>query len=272
MRSLMKVGVGLLLLAFLLIAMSYTMLRAQGTSNRANPEGRMVASETRTVGADVTEIDLSGPIDMTLRQGAIASLIVRGEQRLLGTIDTTQDGKSLRIGTKGMLLHHRQPLQVLLVLPSIDRLNIRGSGDSTINGFSGERVEVQLYGSGSVKFNGRFRDVMAAVHGSGDMEMNGGSSNAVAVALMGSGQMTVVGSCREFKADQTGSGDLDAEHLAADATLVNLRGSGSSVVRALKTADVTLRGSGDISVLGNPTTRNINKTGSGDVVFRDEDE
>lgn len=272
MRTLMKIGFGLLLLAFMLIAMSYTMLRAQGTSNRTNPEGRMVASATRTIGADVTEIDLSGPIDMTLRQGAIASLTVRGEQRLLGNVDTTQDGKSLRIGTKGMLLHHRQPLQVVLVLPSIDKLSIRGSGDSTINGFSGERIDVQLYGSGNVKFNGRYKDVMAAVHGSGDMEMNGGSSDKVAVALVGSGQMTVVGSCKEFKADQTGSGDLDAEHLAADATLVNLRGSGTSVVRAIKTADVTLRGSGDVSVLGSPTTRNINKTGSGDVVFRDHDE
>ena len=272
MRTLIKIGFGLLLLAVMLIAMSYTMLRAQGTSNRTNPEGRMVASETRSIGADVTDIDLSGPIDMTLRQGAIASLTVRGEQRLLGNVDTTQNGKSLRIGTKGMLLHHRQPLQVVLVLPSIDKLSIRGSGDSTINGFSGERIDVQLHGSGDVKFNGRYKDVMAAVHGSGDMEMNGGSSDKVAVALVGSGRMTVVGSCKEFKADQTGSGDLDAEHLAADATLVNLRGSGTSVVRALKSADVTLRGSGDISVLGNPASRNINKTGSGDVVFRDHEE
>jgi mannose-6-phosphate isomerase-like protein (cupin superfamily) len=205
-----------------------------------------------------------------LRQGAIPSLTVRGEQRLLGNIDTTQDGNKLHIGTKGMLLHHRQPLQVVLTLPSIDKLNIRGSGDSTINGFSGERVEVQLYGSGNVKFNGRYKDVQAAVHGSGDLEMNGGSSDKVAVSLVGSGQMTVVGSCKEFKAEQTGSGDLDAEHLAADITEINLRGSGTSVVQALKEADVTLRGSGDVSVLGSPNKRNINKTGSGDVVFRDE--
>jgi hypothetical protein len=268
-RTLLKIGFGLLLLSFLLIGMSFSMLKAQGTSNHSNPEGRMVSSETRTIGADVTQIDLSGPIDMTLRQGAVASLVVKGEQRLLGNIDTTQEGKMLHIGTKGMLLHHRQPLQVVLVLPSIDKLSIRGSGDSTINGFSGEKVDVQLFGSGNVKFNGRYKDVSAAVHGSGDMEMNGGSSDKVDVALVGSGQMTVVGSCKEFKADQTGSGDLDAEHLAADATEVNLRGSGTSVVQAIKTAQVTVRGSGDVSVLGNPTERVLNKTGSGGINFRD---
>ena len=268
MRALLKIGFGLLLLGFMLIGMSYSVLRAQGTTSRSNPEGRMVASETRHIGTDVTEIDLSGPIDMTLRQGAVASLTVKGEQRLLGNVDTTQEGKLLHIGTKGMLLHHRQPLQVVLVLPSINKLNIRGSGDSTINGFSGDRVDVQLFGSGNVKFNGRYKDVSAAVHGSGDMEMNGGSSDKVEVALVGSGQMTVVGSCKEFKADQTGSGDLDAEHLASDATAVNLRGSGTSVVQALKTAEVTVRGSGDVSVLGNPTERNVSKTGSGDVTFK----
>ncbi|MFL6659488.1 MAG: head GIN domain-containing protein [Massilia sp.] len=270
MRTLFKIGMGLLLLAFMLIGLSFTMLRAQGSTSHSNPEGRTLATETRSISSDVTEIDLSGPIDLTLRQGAIASMVVSGEQRLLTNIDTTAEGKLLHIGTKGMLLHHRLPLKVVLVLPSISKLAVRGSGDSTINGFSGEKVDVQLYGSGNVKFNGRYKDVTAAVHGSGDMEMNGGSSEKVEVALVGSGKMTVVGSCKEFKADQTGSGDLDAEHLTSDATAVNLRGSGTSVVQAVKTADVTVRGSGDVSVLGNPSQRVVNKTGSGDVVFREE--
>ena len=269
MRTLVKVGFGLLLLAVLLIAMSFSMLRAQGTSNRSNPEGRMVSSETRAITPEVIEIELSGPIDMTLRQGAIASMKVSGEKRFLGNIDTTQSGKLLHIGTKGMLLHHRQPLQVIVTLPSIEKLSIRGSGDSTVNGFSGDKVDVQLFGSGNLKFNGRFKDVSASVLGSGDLEMNGGSSDKVSVALVGSGQMTVVGSSRLFKAEQTGSGDLDAEHLAADVTEVNLRGSGSSVVQAIKTAEVTVRGSGDVSVIGNPGERSVNKTGSGDVTFRD---
>ncbi|MBC7452772.1 MAG: DUF2807 domain-containing protein, partial [Massilia sp.] len=112
-------------------------------------------------------------------------------------------------------------------------------------------------------------EVMASVLGSGNMEMNGGSSDKVSVALVGSGGMTVVGSCKQFKADQTGSGDLDGEHLAADATTLNLRGSGTAVVQALETVEVTLRGSGDVNVIGNPAARTVNKTGSGDVNFQD---
>jgi hypothetical protein len=268
MRALMKVGLSLLVLAFLLIGLSYSMLRAQGISGTSNPAGRTLQSETRSLGKQVHAIDIGGPIDLTLRQGAVASLVVRGEQRLLGNIDTTAgDDGTLHIDTVGMLLHHRQPLQVTLVLPSIDNINVRGSGDSTVNGFSGERIEVQLNGSGNVKFNGRFRQVKAAIHGSGELEMNGGASDNVEAAVIGSGKLTVVGSSQQFKAELTGSGDIDARHLGADSVDLQLMGSGDAVVTALKSLSVTLRGSGDVVVHGAPQERNVSRDGSGEVSF-----
>ncbi|MGZ8290796.1 MAG: GIN domain-containing protein [Telluria sp.] len=268
MRSLMKVGFGLLVLAFALIGLSYTMIRAEGTSGPSNPEGRMLDAETRKVDARIVNVDLSGPINLTLRQGAVPSLMVRGEKRLLGNVETVQDGDSLEIATKGMLLHHRQPLQVVLVLPSLENVTINGRGESTVNGFSGDQVEVQLHGSGNVKFNGRFREVLAGVHGSGELEMNGGTSEKVHVELVGSGRMTVVGACDEFKAEQTGSGDLNARHLAAKEAKLVMLGSGSSIVQALETAAVDLRGSGRVTIYGDPNQRSISKSGSGSVSFR----
>ncbi|WLI91235.1 DUF2807 domain-containing protein [Massilia sp. R2A-15] len=269
MRSLMKVGFSLLVLAFLLIGLSYSMLRAQGISNPSNGAGRAVQTETRTVSGDIRGIDLNGPIDLTLRQGAVPSLVVRGEQRLLGNIDTTRgsDG-TLHIGTTGMLLHHRHPLQVTLVLPSIEDIAVRGNGDSTINGFSGDRIEVNLDGSGNVKFNGRYKEVRAEIHGSGELEMNGGASDKVEVAVVGSGRLTVVGSTRQFKAEQTGSGDVIARHLSADEVNLQMMGSGDAVVTALKSVDVTLRGSGDAVVYGGPAQRNVSRNGTGEVAFK----
>jgi hypothetical protein len=265
----MKVGFSLLVLAFLLIGLSYSMLRAKGISGPSNPAGRTVQSETRTVGAAIRAIDLGGPIDLTLRQGAMASLVVRGEQRLLGNVETASgaDG-TLHIGTTGMLLHHRQPLQVTLVLPSIEDVSVHGSGDSTINGFSGERIAVQVNGSGNVKFNGRFKHVKADLHGSGELEMNGGASDKVEAAVVGSGKLTVVGSCRQFKAEQTGSGDINAHHLSADEASLQLTGSGDAILTAMKSVSVTLRGSGDVVVYGGPSERNVSRNGSGDVSFK----
>jgi hypothetical protein len=266
----MKVGFSLLVLAFLLIGLSYSMLRAQGISGSSNPAGRVVESETRNIGKTVRAIDLSGPIDLTLRQGALPSLVVRGEQRLLGKVDTTIDGDgTIHIGTSGMLLYHRQPLQVTLVLPSIEDISVRGSGESTINGFSGERIDLTLSGTGNVKFNGRFKEVAASLRGSGELEMNGGSSDKVEVEVLGSGKMTVVGSARQFKAEQTGSGEINARHLNAEDVTLQLMGSGDAALTARKMVSVTLRGSGDVVVYGAPSDRNVSRNGSGEVTFKE---
>ncbi|WP_308597937.1 head GIN domain-containing protein [Massilia sp. BJB1822] len=265
MRGLFKVGLSLLLLAIVLTGVSYSVLRAQGIANPSSAAGRSAASEERKVSATTTMVELSGPIDLTLRQGSKPMLIVRGEQRMLGNVETEQDGATLHIGIKGMLLHHRRPLQVELVLPSLKELEVHGSGDSSVTGFSGDTLSLQLHGSGNVNFNGRYREVEAGVHGSGDLNLNTGSSEKVELQMVGSGQIKSSGSCRELSAELTGSGDLDARHLASDKVSVHLKGSGTTQVFARHSAELVLRGSGDISVFGNPDMRNVNRTGSGEV-------
>ena len=84
----------------------------------------------------------------------------------------------------------------------------------------------------------------------------------------GSGKLTVVGACEQLLAEQTGSGDLDARHLSAQQATISLRGSGTAVVHAVASADVTLKGNGDVVVHGDPPKRNVSRTGSGEVVFR----
>jgi hypothetical protein len=265
MRALIKIGVGLLLLSFVLIAFAYTMLRTHGQANPTSAAGRALGTETRAIGNGITSVELSGPINLTLSQGDKPMLKVRGEQRLLANVAAEQEGNVLHIGTKGMLFHHRRPLQVELVLPSLSALEVHGPGDSTVNGFSGEHLTVRLFGSGNVNFNGRFKQVEAGVHGSGDLNLNTGNADAVALEMVGSGQIKTSGSCKTLSAELNGSGDLDAQHMASDQVTVNLKGSGTTNVFARRSAELTLRGSGDIKVYGNPGTRNVSRTGSGEV-------
>lgn len=269
MKTLFRVGLSLLILAFVLIGLSYSMLRAQGISSPVSVAGRDLESETRKVGAEVDVIDLNGPIDLTVRQGSTASLEVKGEQRLLGNVDISSDGDTLHIGTTGMLLYHRQPLQVVLVLPALREVHIRGDGDSTVNGFSGDAIEVRMEGRGSLKFNGRYSEVDATVRGTGEIEMNGGASGNVAATLEGSGRLTVVGSAKELKAVLAGSGDFNARHLKADSVDLTMMGSGTAVVNAARRIDATLRGSGDIAVYGKPEVREANINGSGSVSYKE---
>ncbi|WP_288380777.1 GIN domain-containing protein [uncultured Massilia sp.] len=266
MRTLVKVGFSLLLLAFVLIGLSYGMLRANGVTAAA--EGRRLSVETREVPAGVKSVDLDGPIDLTLRYGATPSLKVRGESRLLGNVDVTQDGDVLHIGIRGMVLRHRRPLEVELILPGLSSVTVDGSGESTVNGFSGERIEVRMEGPGSLRFNGRFRQVNAAMTGSGELDLNGGAGiERFDAALTGSGSLTIVGSTRALTATASGSGDLDARHLRADTVKVSQSGPGRSTVQARDTVAASVSGSGDIEVHGNPGERSVSRTGTGSVTF-----
>jgi len=266
MRALLKVGFSLLLLAFVLIGLSYAALRANGVTAAA--EGRQVASETRELPAGVDAVDLDGPINLTLRYGAAPSLKVRGEARLLDNIDISADGSVLHIGIRGMVLSHRHPLEVEMVLPKLESVTVDGSGASTVNGFSGERIEVRMEGRGSLRFNGRFRQVDAALSGNGELDLNAGAGiERFDAVLTGSGHMTIVGSARELHANASGSGELDARHLRAAKVEVSQTGSGQSTVHARETVTASISGSGDIEVVGNPAERSISRTGSGAVTF-----
>src|SRR5450830_142162 len=212
MRALMKIGTSLLLLAFVLIGVTYTMLKAYGSNNPTSTAARSLGSETRKIDAMATSVELSGPIDLTLTQGQNASLKVRGEQRSLANIETIQDGRDLHIGTKGMLLNPRHRLQVELVLPSLEELMVSSSGDTKVSGFNGERLELQLHGSGNVNFSGRYRSLTAGAHGSGYLNQDAATTENVELEMIGSGKITASGSCKTLEAELTGSGDLDARH------------------------------------------------------------
>jgi len=269
MRALLKTGFVLLLIAFGLIGATYTVLRAQGSNGPSSPGNRLLATDKRPLAAHVSAVELSGPINLTLRQGPDAALEVRGEQRLLANIDTSVDGATLHIGPRGLLLRHRQPIEVTLTLPQLDSLHVNGSGDATASGFAGERLDLSLGGSGTLRFNGRYRENTVALHGSGDLELTGGSSERVTAECVGSGNLTLVGATRELRAELQGSGELDARHLRAEEVYLSHTGSGSSALYASREVGVTLSGSGDATVYGNPERRTINRHGSASVTFHD---
>lgn len=265
MRALIRVGLALLILAFVLIGLSYTMLRAQGVT--ARPEGRAVTTDTRPLERRVRAIELNAPVDLIVRYGPQPALVVRGEQRLLQNIETNASGDTLRISTRGLMLRHRQPLEVEVTLPVLDSLSVDGSGNTRVNGFSGERIDVSLNGSGRVQFNGRYRQARVALHGSGELSLDAGNSDSIDAELMGSGAMSLAGATRHFKLESSGSGTLDAQRLRAEEAQLRQTGSGSATVTVRDTVSASVSGSGDIDVHGEPSQRSVSRTGSGTVHF-----
>jgi hypothetical protein len=269
MRALLKTGFALLLLAFVLIGVSYSMLRAQVASGALAPGSRLVASETRPLDRIPATVEVNGPFNLVLRQGPAPALEVRGEQRVLANVDTSIDGDTLRIAPRGILLRHRQPIEVRVTLPALNALHVNGSGQHMVSGFAGERLQLSMDGTGNMRFNGRYRIVQAGVHGSGELELTAGNCEAVAAELAGSGDLTLVGAAQSLHAEVQGSGQLDARHLRAEVVTLSQQGSGRSSVYARQQVGVELTGSGDVQVFGNPDRRTVSRNGSGRVEFSD---
>jgi hypothetical protein len=265
LRGLMKAGGVLLGLAVVLVGLSYNVLRAQGLESAPTMADRTVGSEARPVDGKVTIVKVAGPVDLVLKQGPAAAMTVRAERRVLSRIRTIQDGGTLQIDTKGLLVNVREPMVVELTLPSLQRLQVLGSGNGRISGFSGDALQLDLTGSGDVDFNGQYRRIAASMTGSGNLTLNGGNSDNVELSLLGSGDINASGSSKTLKASLSGSGDLDARQLAADSVDLSLLGSGDAEVAAKNAVSARIRGSGNATIAGKPAQRAVSVTGSGEV-------
>ncbi|MEC5215162.1 hypothetical protein RCH09_000092 [Actimicrobium sp. GrIS 1.19] len=267
MRILRNVFLFFFVLAVLLVGVGYSVLKAQATQTGAAVTGRNLISETRPLSAAVLNIDLRGAVDLTLRQGPVAGIVVYAEQRMLPKITTETDGATLRIDTRGLIIGNHGPMMITVTLPTLENVAVSGSGDANVEGFSGNAAALTMAGSGDVLFNGQFKKIVAQLAGSGDLHLAASNSEQVEIRLLGSGNVDAVGQCQTVQATLAGSGDLDAGRLQAEQVTLALAGSGNGTVFARKLVTISLNGSGDVDVRGAPARREVHKSGSGDVRF-----
>lgn len=238
----------------------------------AAPEGagepNEVASETRPVDARVVRVHLEGVVDLRIRQGAPARLVLRGEPRWLAKTTSAQDGDTLNIDTE---VHGRVQLGNLhaeLVLPALREVSSDGLGAADIAGFTGEELVLNLGGAGSMRVSASYRIVRATLGGIGSLNLQGLNGEGVDVNLQGAGVVTLGGRTRWLKADLGGLGNLDAQQLAADVVTIDLSGLGNASVTARQNANLDLSGLGSVTVYGKPLNRKVTIDGLGKVKWK----
>jgi len=273
MHTLLKIGFGMVALAIVLIATTAGVLSAQDGAgdHMSMPTGsRAMKSETRKVDATVVSVEANGPVDLVVKHGSTPGMVVIAEERLLSRIKTVQEGNTLSIDFKDSVFHMNHPMRVELTLPALQQLSMHGSGDGRVNGFSGDKMVLMLRGSGDLNFDGQYQHVTASVMGSGDLALDVGTGSDADLSLMGSGSISASGQNKMLTVRMLGSGDLEADKLHTDNLKIDSMGSGDSSVYAKQSAVITLHGSGDIDVHGNPPHREVNRAGSGDVSWDGE--
>ena len=229
------------------------------------------ATENRAIDARVTRVRLDGIVDLTVRQGAVPSLIISGNTRLVGQTVSRQNGDTLIIENDdhSMRSNGRRTLRAELVLPALRELISESLGRSDVSGFRGENINLSLDGAGSMTMqDSHYRVVKVSLGGLGRMRLQGLQAELIELSLEGAGYVTLEGHTRTLRANMEGLGGLDAKQFMAESVSLDLSGLGSATVNAHLNANLNLSGLGSVTVYGKPLNRKVSVDGLGKVSWK----
>jgi len=205
-----------------------------------------LVNQLRTI-SGVKGIELSGPIDVVLKQGPAEKLALHTDDNIAPLIQTAVDDGILRIGVQpGAAFRTKHAIGVTVELPHLDSVKVLGSGDLSCSQFDTDLLEIATGGSGRVRFDSL-------------------RTGKLAVRVQGSGDVRLSGTAAKQAYGIEGSGNIDAEELAGREVAVRIAGSGGAKVWATESLSIEIAGSGNVDYRGQPVlTRNVH--GPGDVV------
>jgi hypothetical protein len=205
----------------------------------------IVKTEDRTVGI-FTSIRSEGSFEVFISQDPAQSVVVEAEENLLPYIETDVHSNELLIKTRDHRnIHNNDPIRIYVKTPSIESIELSGSGKIDCDSMITSYLELNLSGSG---------DISAIT-----------SSNKIKAYISGSGEINLSGTANETDLDIKGSGDIHSYGLQQDTCLADISGSGDMFVYVNKFLDVKISGSGKVHYQGNPVV-NSDISGSGVVI------
>ncbi|KAA6328406.1 hypothetical protein EZS27_022695 [termite gut metagenome] len=181
---------------------------------------------------------------------------VYGSDNIVDLLDIYTENGSLNVKFKrNTQIFNTGKLEVRVFAPSLDKMEITGSGDITIA--SGLKTDKDLHfsitGSGDITGSDiRCSQLSLSVVGSGDIELNRITAENTQARVTGSGDIELSGTTQSADYTVSGSGDIDAVRLEADNVSASVSGSGDISCHAVSVLKASRSGSGDISYKGNP--------------------
>jgi len=251
--------------------------------------------ETREVDA-FTALDVAASFDVEVTLGDAPSVTVTCDDNLLSLIVTTVNDGTLVIDQRNAVgawaAIPKAECHADIVTTSLLAVNASGAGDVHLAEADWtDLAQVGLTGAGQIVVDGVITapDLSLSSHGAGELFVNGITGDSLTIeitgsgiagitdidtltltaSVRGSGSLVGTGSADTSDISCTGSGDVRTRELVTTDVHAMLTGSGSVQVNAVASITATVSGSGTLAVWGGPDLRDVNRTGSGAVVFRD---
>jgi hypothetical protein len=242
------------------------------------------AEEIRPFSTNFLEIVSSGSFNVYYAHGDSSSIRIEAESNLIPYIETYLNNRRLEISfARHFNIRANQDIDIYVTSPSISKIQLSGSGKIEADSVSGNRLEIDVSGSGNIKSNFYGDYFKSTISGSGDMnivadcdtiktEVSGsGNINLEAyyckianVSISGSGEAELYGSSNKATFRVVGSGKISAYEFPVNEANVSISGDGEVYINVSEILDAVLSGSGDLYYKGSPVI-NSNISGSGDI-------
>ncbi|NND76893.1 MAG: DUF2807 domain-containing protein [Flavobacteriales bacterium] len=214
----------------------FTLLILSGIGYSFSFSSKCIKGEGKTVEKEISLDDLSylsvtSAVDVELSQGP-QKVVAVGQANIIELLNRNVKGGHWTIDFTDKICWSTN-FSVKVTLPSLEGVNINGSGDVRGNSvFSGESLDVFINGSGDVDLQVDMLQVVTKINGSGDVKL--------------------VGEAEKHSVSINGSGDVSSLDMHTMNSSVSIHGSGDVRVHAEKSLKVQVEGSGDVHYKGNP--------------------
>jgi hypothetical protein len=149
----------------------------------------VLATRSRNV-PSFNRLDLAGANRLTVRVGERTSVVVRGDDNLLGHVTTRVRDDTLAIGSVGDI-RTKAPMSVVVGVPSLDSLTLSGSGIIVAENVSGRRLAIALPGTGVVHVSGTVTRLRVTLDGAGDAQLRALTAREAHASIAGSGRIAL---------------------------------------------------------------------------------
>jgi hypothetical protein len=190
-------------------------------------------------------VSMRGSIDAVVKVGPAQSVAITIDSNLMPHVVTRVEDGRLVIETDEDL-SWKGLARAEITVPRLRAFGVSGSSDATIEGGTGEDLELSTSGSGDIRWHGEAKALEVATSGSGDVSVSGRADTA--------------------EISTSGSGDVQGRDLTVRDAEVRTSGSGDVWLRlAGGTLRASTSGSGDVTWSGDGTVAQARSSGSGEI-------
>ena len=233
----MKRVIALVFLALLMINCSKNQV-VVGSNNIITQEKQLSAYD---------RIEVLGSYDVIFTDGEVGKIKIKAPDNILPLIQTEVSDGLLRIDTGKSRYRVKEPIIIYVPVDSrLKQVDIKGSADI----YSEKNLETKTLNVG--------------IYGSGDVRLQVDASS-LALKIDGSGDIRVSGRAKDLSININGSGDVEVPNLKAEKAAISTSGAGDVSAYVTEDVDISIAGSGDVIIKGNPKKIKQKINGSGRV-------